>query len=279
MQEKYLIINPEMKVWKALSLFILISMLVLAGCSPPGGAAPETPVGPAQPAAASATPQPSQTETATPEPSQTATQTFTPQPSETPSPSPTPVPTYLVLRGKVTVDQAVCHYGPGAPYLYKYAVIGGSNLEVISRIEGDQYLEVQAIGGDNPCWVNAKYMQLQGELASLKPVKAEEVTLPASPYYAPPASVSAQRQGDQVTVIWTPLVLRAGDDSEQTPYILETWLCQDGKVTFNPLGTYQTALQMTDEPGCSEPSQARLLAAEKHGYTRPLEVEWPPAAP
>ncbi len=189
------------------------------------------------------------------------------------------MPTYQVLRGKVTVEQAVCHYGPGAPYLYKYAVIGGSNLEIISRVEGGDYLEVQAIGGNNPCWVNSKYIEIKGDANSLKPVDAEDVKLPLSPYYAPPASVSAARQGDQVTVIWTPLTLRASDDSEQTPYILEAWLCQDGQITFSPLGTYQTALEASDEAGCAEPSHARLLAAEKHGYTRPVDVPWPAAVP
>lgn len=263
-----------------LLFFLFLAGVLLTACTLPGFPQPSAP-----PAAPSHTPSLPPPASSTPPPAPTAapTHTLTPQPTLTltltPAPTATftPIPTYVVLRGKVIVDQAVCHYGPGAPYLFKYAVIGGSNLEVISRVEGGDYLEVQAIGGNNPCWVNAKYMQVEGDLANVKPVPADQVKLPPSPYYAPPASVSATRQNDQVTVIWSPLALRPGDDSEQYPYILEAWLCQAGQTVFTPLGTYQTALAVADEPGCTQPSRARLLAAEKHGYTRPLEVPWPPA--
>jgi hypothetical protein len=36
-------------------------------------------------------------------------------------------------------------------------------------------------------------------------------------------------------------------------------------------------VSVQDQTGCSEPSHARLFAAEKHGYTRPVEVPWPAA--
>jgi hypothetical protein len=80
-----------------------------------------------------------------------------------------------------------------------------------------------------------------------------------------------------VTVFWHPLILNAGDDSEQVPYIVEAWVCQNGQMVFLPASTYQTALAITDEPGCSEESHARFIAAEKHGYTRRVLVPWPPA--
>ncbi|NPV77491.1 MAG: hypothetical protein HPY59_14110 [Anaerolineae bacterium] len=264
-----------------LLFFLFLTGLLLNACTHLGNPSSSSPTAaassptPSLPPLVSATPPPTPIAapsfTSTAEP--TLTLTLTPAPTATS----TPFPTYIVLRGKVTVDQAVCHYGPGAPYLYKYAVIGGSNLEIISRVEGGNYLEVQAIGGNNPCWVNAKYMQVQGDLTKVKPVPADQVKLPRSPYYAPPASVSATRQGNQVTVMWSPLALRPGDDSEQYPYVLEAWLCQAGQIVFTPIGTYQTALAVDDEPGCTQLSRARLLAAEKHGYTRPLEVAWPPA--
>jgi len=38
------------------------------------------------------------------------------------------------LRGQVLVHSS-CHYGPGAPYLYKYGLVPGSNLEVIGRTD------------------------------------------------------------------------------------------------------------------------------------------------
>jgi hypothetical protein len=73
-------------------------------------------------------------------------------------------------------------------------------------------------------------------------------------------------------------VLRAGDDSEQTPYIVEAWVCQGKEMVFLPLGSYQTTVEVIDESGCYEPSRARLLAAEKHGYTLPVEFSIPTAS-
>jgi hypothetical protein len=181
------------------------------------------------------------------------------------------------LRGKVIIDQAVCHYGPGAPYLYKYGVYKDSNLEILRRETLSNYIEVQAIGGSNPCWVRTDYFEIKGDLASVEPVSADEVKLPLSPYYPPLTGVSARRDGDSVTVFWNALGLRAGDDSEQTPYIVEAWVCQNQQMVFIPAGTGQTALKITDEPGCAEPSHGYVIAAEKHGYTRRVAVPWPQA--
>lgn len=202
--------------------------------------------------------------------------TVTPSPSSTPTM--TPVPTYIKLRGEVIVDQAVCHYGPGAPYLYKYGVYRGSNLEIIARIQLGKYLEVQAIGGTNPCWLNPDYLKIKGDIQNLRPLSPDEVKLPQSPYYGPLTGVSARRDGDAVTIFWNGLKLRAGDDSEQTPYLIEAWVCQAGEILFNPVGSYKTAVKIADEQGCAEPSHGRIYAAEKHGYTRAVEIPWPQAA-
>ncbi|MEA4907865.1 MAG: hypothetical protein GYA17_08885 [Chloroflexi bacterium] len=209
-------------------------------------------------------------------PTSPPTETASATPSPTVTASQTPVPTYVTLRGKVIVDQAVCHYGPGAPYLYKYAVIRDSNLEIIARVARGTYIQVQAIGGDNPCWVNPQWMEIQGDLNSVRPMNAEDVQLPWTPYYSqPPTGVSAQRQGNEVTVSWNPVTLKAGDDSEQVPYVIEAWVCQDGNFVFTPLGAWQTQATIVDEPGCQEPSHARLLASEKHGYLPGAEIPWP----
>jgi len=265
-----------------------VLVLVLAACTttplPPAPVNPATPsvaeqsmvlqVSPATPLL-SATVQPSKTFTITISPSFSPTFTLTVTPSFTTTFTVTPLPTYVKLRGKVTIAQAVCHYGPGAPYLYKYGVYAGSNLEILRRVEGGNYIEVQAIGGNNPCWVRMDYMDIRGDVNALQPVHPFEVKLPISPYYAPPAWVRAERNGDEVRVEWATLNLRAGDDSEQTPYIIEAWVCQNGHMVFQPAGTYLTQVTIRDEAGCAEPSRSRLIAAEKHGYTRPLVIEWP----
>lgn len=214
--------------------------------------------------------------TSPPTTTHTATSTKTLVPTATASQ--TPVPTYVKLRGKVIIDQAICHYGPGAPYLYKYGVYKDSNLELLRRLEGGNYIEIQAIGGNNPCWVRVDYFEIKGNVNDLQPVRIDEVKLPISPYYASPGGVSARRDGDVVTVFWHPLALRAGDDSEQVPYIVEAWVCQGGQMVFVPAGAYQAAVEITDETGCSEPSHAWFIAAEKHGYTPRVAVPWPSPA-
>lgn len=215
------------------------------------------------------------TATATPSATTTAspTPTLTIIPSSTPTP--TPIPTYTKLRGEVTIEQAVCHYGPGRPYLYKYGIYKGSNLEIIARVQPGEFVEIQAIGGNNPCWVDPKYMKIKGDLASLQPINPEDVKLPQSPYYAPPTGVSARRDGSQVTVFWNPLPLRPGDDSGEVPYVIEAFVCRSGQIVFDPVGAYQTAMRVLDEPGCSTPSYGWFTAAEKHGYTRRVKIPWP----
>lgn len=223
------------------------------------------------------TPPPAPTATASPSPLPTSTPTIPPTaaPAPTSTFTATAVPTYTKLRGEVIIEQAVCHYGPGKPYLYKYGVYQGSNLEIIARDPLADYMEVQAIGGNNPCWVKGEYLKIKGDMKSLKPIDPRDWKLPPSPYYGPMTGVSASRSGDVVTVGWNPVILKAGDSSEQVPYVVEAWVCKDGQVVFTPVGSWQTAVKITDEPGCSEPSHARVTAAEKHGYTRFVEVPWP----
>jgi hypothetical protein len=202
------------------------------------------------------------------------TPSSSPSPTPTKSSTPTITPTYSILRGQVIPERVNCRYGPGASYLYKYGLVGGSNLEIIGRIKNGSWILIQAIGGDNPCWVKADLMDIRGEIFSVKPV-SQDLIQAWSPYYPPLTGVSAVREGSKVTIFWHPLILRAGDDAEQVPYIIETWTCQDGEIVFIPYGAFQTAVEITDETGCDDPSHGQVLAAEKHGYTRPVEIQWP----
>jgi hypothetical protein len=234
-------------------------------------------------------PSPSYTVNASPSPSITAsstpTSTNTVSPTSTESPIPTstaaptntatPIPTYVVLRGEVNVEHVSCFYGPSKAYLYKYGLVGGSNLEIIGIMLDTQYIEVRAIGGDNPCWMNLQWMTVTGDIQNVRPVDPSDVVLPQSPYYGALNSVAASRSGSTVTISWDPLYLRAGDDSEQEPYLVETWVCQEGKLTFVPIGAYQAQASVVDEPGCNQPSHGRVYGVEKHGYTRYLEIPWP----
>jgi hypothetical protein len=145
-------------------------------------------------------------------------------------------------------------------------------LEVIGRNEIGSWILVQAIGGNNPCWIKATLMDIHGEVMSLAPAS---MPLPQSPYYGPVTGAFAERNGDSVIISWNPISLRAGDDSLQYPYLIEAWLCQDGQVTFNAIGSWETIVTVHDESGCSESSHARIYGVEKHGYTNWVTIPWP----
>lgn len=202
-------------------------------------------------------------------PSRTPTTASTHTPTETPLPSITP--TYAILRGTV-LEQANCRYGPGAAYLYKYGVYAGYYMDIIGRNETGTWVMVQAIGGDNPCWVKASLIDIKGGVMSLAPTS---LPLPESPYYGPLTGVSAIRKSDSIIISWDPLILRAGDDSLQYPYLVEAWLCTDKQIVFRPIGSWETILTVRDESGCSEASHARVYGVEKHGYTAWVNIPWP----
>ena len=212
---------------------------------------------------------PAETFTPTPTPTQTLTATPTLTPTDTPTPTITP--TYTILRGKV-LEQSNCRYGPGAPYLYKYGLYPDTVLEVIGRNDLGTWVVVQAIGGSNPCWVKASLLQIRGNVMGVAPTY---LPLPMSPYYGPVTGVSAVRNGDEVTISWNPVILRAGDDSEQIPYVVEAWVCKEGELVFTPVGSYATLVMIQDEQDCLEPSYGYVYAAEKHGYTKGVTIPWP----
>jgi len=227
------------------------------------------PVAPTATIAPSETPQPTPTQTALP----SATPTALPSPTATI----TPIPTYVVLRGIVNQEHVSCFYGPSKAYLYKYGLLKGNRLDILGYIADTGYIEVQAIGGNNPCWMNLEWMDVQGDIHLVQPIDPLTIKRPWSPFYDGLSWVTADRRGSEVTITWPALVLRAGDDSEQEPYLLETWMCRGGKLTFVPIGVYQTTATVVDEPGCDQPSFGRVYGVEKHGYTKYLKIQWPQA--
>lgn len=259
---------------KKLAIVSILCMILATGCNLPGVGEPPTPtvtLFPDTPTPVPPTPTP--TPTATETPTNTATATITPTPTETTTPTLTP--TYAIWRAEVLPERLTCRYGPGAMYLYKYGLLGMSVLDVIGRDEQGTWILLQAIGGNNPCWVNASLMNIRGDVMAVEPVDPH-IVMPWSPYYGPLTGVSATRDEDIVTVFWNQLILRVGDSAEQVPYVLEAWVCVDGEIVFTPVGAYSLAAEVVDEPGCDEPSHGRVLGAEKHGYTQWVEVLWPP---
>lgn len=251
------------------NIIILIFMLGLTACNLPSSPAPiETPLPP--------TTTTTDIPTSTPEPTFTAPLVPTATPTATLTPSPTITPTFTVLRAEV-LERANCRYGPGWPYLYKYGLLKGSNLEVIGRIDDANWIQLQAIGGDNPCWVKASLMEVKGDIFTVEPVYPDQAPLPVSPYYAPLSGVTATREKDQITISWTGQTLRAGDEENANSplYVAEIWACENGKFKFTPYGLVTEELIVIDEAGCSEISHGQVYFAEKHGYAGPTQIEWP----
>lgn len=271
--------GKEIKKYRFLfaGLFLLVSACVpLTPSVAPSSTSVPTDTSTPKPSS-TATPEPTATLTFSPSPTATHTLTITPKPTETTEPTATFTPAYVILRGVVNQGHINCYYGPSKAYLYKYGLLKGNRLDIIGWLPDTGYLEVQAIGGDNPCWMNMEFMDIDGDIQSVRPVLPDEIMLPQSPYYPAPAFAKAERDGNEVTVTWSPLKLKAGDSSEQEPYLLEAWVCRAGKITFIPVGAYQNQVKVVDEPGCAEPSYARVYGVEKHGYTKYLEFDWPRA--
>jgi hypothetical protein len=260
-------------------LIFLALTLTIAACAPVETISTATSIPSTITPTSSLVPSHTPTITKTPEPTVTLppTQTDTFTPTITPTASTTPEPTYTVIRGVINQEHVNCYYGPSKAYLYKYGLLKGNRLDIIGYLPDTSYIEVQAIGGDNPCWMNLEFMDIQGDINTVKPVDPLTIKIPWSPYYPGLAFAKAERSGNEITITWSPLKLRAGDDSEQESYLLETWVCRNGKLTFVPIGAYQNQVKVMDEPGCNEPSHGRVYGVEKHGYTKYLMFDWPQA--
>jgi hypothetical protein len=189
------------------------------------------------------------------------------------------LPTVESLDASVTADLLSCRYGPGPEYLYLFAFRAGANIELIGRVDAENWNWV-LVENQVPCWVHASFLSIQGDILSLPVVYPDTVKLPITPYYPPSAVYTAERdnQANEITVSWKEVPVNLGDyedDSMQT-YIVEVWRCQDGELIFDPLATRFPFIQFIDEPGCSEPSHGRVWVQEKHGYAGPAEIPWPP---
>ena len=229
------------------------------------------------------TPDASPTTTPTTFPTGTPFPTLAP-PTETSVPTsipptipPTVIPIVESLDATVTADLLSCRYGPGSEYLYLYGLKKGANIQLIGRTDGNNWVMVK---GKNLCWVNAKFIEIQGDPQTLQVVYPDGYTLPVSPYYSAPIVLSAVRDknnSNMITVEWTDISLRAGDEEDENMfiYIIEVWRCEGGQMIFDPLVSNFPVITFVDEAGCSAPSHGRVFFQEKHGYAGPAEIPWP----
>jgi hypothetical protein len=247
---------------------ILLLLVITTACNPPQNQQKPT---------ASVSPSSTAIPTSTAIP---ATETFTAlPPSDTPVPSetatPSPVPVVESLKAKVTADLLSCRYGPGAEYLYLYALRGGANIKLIGRTDANNWVWVD---GTNKCWVNSEFLEIAGDWKSLPIVYPGIAKLPITPYYPAPAWANAARKGDNIVINWEAVPISPGkyEDENMHQYIVELWRCETGQILFETLGTNLPYITIpNDEAGCSQPTHARVWLQEKHGFAGPVEVPWP----
>lgn len=212
------------------------------------------------------------------------TETFTPSPippTETPSPTATgtatPFPIVESLKAIVTADKLICRYGPGVNYLYLIAFNINTPLRLIGRAPGNNWVLVQ--NEPQKCWVNSEFIALkeEGDLRSLPSMYPDGYKIPVSPYYGPTTVLTAERNGNDITISWIEIIVSPGkyEDENMFPYIVEVWTCKDGQIVFDTIGSRVPFITFTDESGCSEPSHGRVYIQEKHGYAGPAEIPWP----
>ena len=250
--------------------FLLTFAFFISACG--GGApAPET-SGQAQPTIESTSTGIPATETFTPIP----TLTNTPIPAPTETPTQTPIPVVESLKAQVTADKLSCRYGPGALYLYLFAFNGSANIKLIGRTDANNWVMVE--NTPYACWVNAKFLNIQGDPKNL-PIVYPGYKLIVSPYYAGPSWANAIREGNSLEIWWEAVPISPGkySDPSMQQYLIEVWRCDAGEIIFETLGTNYPAIKVeNDEPGCDIPSHGRVYVQEKHGYGGPVEIPWPP---
>lgn len=246
---------------KALIIFLLT--FLLTSCTPASTATLE-------PVTLKQTFSPTETWTVPPPAS---TNTSTPLPP-TKTSTPTPIPFAESLDATVTADRLSCRYGPGPEYLYLFAFKAGARIQVIGRADNDWLLVENE---PQRCWIHSKFVNIEGDLKTLKTMYPDGFKLIVSPYYGPTTVLKAERDGDKITVSWIDVPVSPGkyEHPDMFPYIIEVWRCENGEIIFEPMVSRFPFITFVDEHGCTEPSRGRVFVQEKHGYAGPADIPWP----
>ena len=227
----------------------------------------------------------SENATATPSltPSPTATQTLTPTLTFTPTLTLTPTETKEAVsefKGKV-LEHTTCFHGPDSYFLFRYGVIEGIGLQVFGKDINNGWAYVHPEGYEGNCWMRLSQITFDGSADDLKVLYPGEVGPLLSFLWPVPQNIKTARTiaGDKVSITWDEFILPDGEieDPDSPRYMLELWLCEDSNLSFSFHWVWAPPeLLVTDEPGCSEPSHGNIYLVEKHGYSGPVEIPWPP---
>ena len=217
------------------------------------------------------TPTPTPTQTLTPTPTNTPTITLTPTITKTPTITPSPTyafPTVVVNK------QAVCRYGPSIHYLHAGDLYAGDTGRVVNRAQYSKWLYVDFDKLNYNCWVAPSVVDVTGDVNMLV-AYAPNLQRIGSNMYGPPQNVRAYRKENMVTITWDYLWMTEDDDRG---FFFEGWLCQNGAYfwwTYSIPNQWTHTLTVQDDPGCPAPSSAQILTVEKHGYSEPVQIQWP----
>ena len=220
------------------------------------------------------------TATATAASTKTSTGTLTLTPTETRTPTPAFTPTITATPTfafpTVTVNkQAHCRYGPSVAYLHAADLYPGDVGTVRGRYIYGNWLYIKFDKLNYFCWVAPSVVDVVGDVST---VAYKELNLQSigSNMYGPPKNVTAVRDGNKVTISWEQVKMTLDDDRG---YLLELFVCQDTIymwwTDFYP-DQYSTSYTIRDETGCAEPSSGKLYTVEKHGFSEPVNIPWPP---
>ena len=218
--------------------------------------------------------------TETPESTITSTATSAPTPAATQTPrielSPTVTATPTSAFPTATVNkQAHCRYGPSVAYLHAADLYPGDAGTVRGRYIYSQWLYVKFDKLNYFCWVAPSVVEVVGDIST---VAYKELNLQSigSNRYGPPGNVTAVRDGTTVTISWNKVEMTLDDDRG---YLLELFVCQDGAYlwwTDSYPDQDSTSYTVKDEAGCAQPSSGKLYTVEKHGFSEPAIIPWPP---
>jgi len=220
------------------------------------------------------------TATATAASTKTSTGTLTLTPTETRTPTPAFTPTITATPTfafpTVTVNkQAHCRYGPSVAYLHAADLYPGDVGTVRGRYIYGNWLYIKFDKLNYFCWVAPSVVDVVGDVST---VAYKELNLQSigSNMYGPPKNVTAVRDGNKVTISWEQVKMTLDDDRG---YLLELFVCQDTIYmwwTDSYPDQYSTSYTIRDETGCAEPSSGKLYTVEKHGFSEPVNIPWPP---
>jgi len=253
-----------------LNLFLLLSQCSLIAC------ASITP---------SPTVQPALTDTLSPTESKSPTTTFTltstipPTFSETISPSSTstitPTATSEFPIVEVNVQAAHCRYGPSKAFLHAADLFEGDTGFVQGRFQYSNWLYVKWDKLAYRCWVSPYVVDVIGEIDQIGYANIGLERIPST-LYTPPQNVQASREGELVSIFWDRVPMTEDDDRG---YLIEAFVCQDSAYiwwTARMDSQFTTTYSVKDEAGCAFPSTGKIYTVEKHGYTEPATIPWPP---